>query len=107
MRLKTVLTGHAERRLQQRGLSKFQIDLIADWGIEVPVGRGSGVQACTALQLDRRGLRRVAAYLGKDGGPLVDAMRGTRLVMAGGKVVSVMHRHKRLREKNRSWRIAA
>lgn len=101
-----LMTQHAEIRSQQRGLSAVQIELLLAWGVEIAAGVGRNGEACRIVELDHRGLKKARSFLGKDGAALLDRLRNVRLVMRGGKVVTVMHRLKKTKEKCRPWREA-
>lgn len=98
------ITHHAAIRSQQRGLSAGQIELILEWGVEVAAGVGRHGEACRIVELDHRNLKKLRSFLGKDGATLAERLRNVRVIVQGGRVVTVMHRLKKTKEKNRPWR---
>ena len=89
---------HAVTRLQQRGISLNEIDLLIQFGEAFSAGDG-----CSRVIMDRDGARRVADYLGNDSSALARRLRNLGAVVEdqSGRVVTVFHRYNRTLRKFR------
>lgn len=74
------LTKHASQRLAQRALSMSEAELIVNFGTEIEDGYFFLEQDCAALE---RELKNAAQQLRK--------LRGKRLVVADGSLVTAYH----------------
>ena len=81
------LTRHAAKRLQQRGISPFVIELLERFGSTM---RCSGAER---LFFDKPALRRLKAYLGGDRGlnAMEEWLRVYLVLSDTGDVVAVAH----------------
>lgn len=78
-----VMSRHAERRAQQRGISRDEIEALVSWGRPVPVGGGASSYTLT---------RAMAAGLAAEGVPAaaIERLPLRVVVVAGdGRVVTV------------------
>ena len=86
-----VVSRHARKRMQQRGIGQSAIDALLDFGREHHDHRGAIV-----VMLDRAATRRIARGGARNAD--VDALRGLyAVVTADGCVCTVGHRTRRLR----------
>ena len=90
--MKPSVSGHAQARMQQRGIARAAVDCLLDYGREHHDHHGAVI-----VMLDRAGTRRISRY-GAVRANELDALRGLYAVVANdGCVCTVGHRTRRLR----------
>ena len=91
-RMEPKVSRHAQARMQQRGIARFAVDCLLDYGREHHDHQGAVI-----VMLDRAATRRLARFGAMRAGEL-DAMRGLYAVVNNdGRVRTVGHRTRRLR----------
>lgn len=86
--METLLTHHAECRMQQRSITQLEMELILIYGSE------SYSHGCTRCSLDRRAYKRLRKDLERLMGR-IDSLQGKYVVSASdSSVVTVGHKHK-------------
>lgn len=86
-----LMTRHAQRRCQQRGLSPIVIDLLLKFGSSEPAGAGT-----TRVFIDKAARRRVQAYAGPLTSKLSEHLDVYAVLGADGRVITAAHRTERI-----------
>jgi hypothetical protein len=84
---KNIHTIHSSLRSRQRCIPNNAIELVLDFGISVPVGRGA-----ESYSFDNRSWRQACDYLGIDVRQY-EKYRNIYVIVAGGTIVTVAWRH--------------
>ena len=90
--LARMLTRHARSRMQQRGIPPAQVERILRYGREQHDRHGGVI-----VYVDRNARRRAE----RDGGATaaeLDRLAGLYVVVAAGRVATVGHRYRRIRD---------
>ncbi|MEI8282662.1 MAG: hypothetical protein WCG75_09685 [Armatimonadota bacterium] len=83
-------TQHSQVRAQQRGIPPLIIDLLIQFGVRKPAGKGA-----ETLYFDKRTKKELQIYSGGLMGKLSGAL-DVYAIVVGDKVVTVGPRHKRI-----------
>lgn len=84
------LSKHAERRMEERGISSVDVQFLMLWGESVPQKGGAVVLRLSRRERKRaeKSLLRLLEYVRRDNSPY--------LVLENGQVVTVGHEYRRL-----------
>lgn len=85
-----ILSQHAQKRSQQRGVPPLLVDLLIRFGKESSAGKGA-----SRYELDKQAKKRIQSYAGPSLGGLQDRLNIFVVVSGGGEVITVGHRYKR------------
>ena len=92
--MELAMTLHAQRRLQQRGIPSFVVDLLDQFGAMERCG------GADRLYFDKAARRQLSDHFGAKHLPLFEKwMRVYAVVSDTGYLVTVAHRHRRLKKK--------
>lgn len=86
------MTGHAQRRCQQRAIAPWVVDLLLQFGRSESAGDG----ACTIF-MDKASRRRLKAYAGPLAGAMEAHLNVYAVVASDDQVITVAHRCKRIK----------
>jgi len=85
-------TQHAEKRLQQRGIPPFIIDLLLDYGECQHDKKGVEI-----LYFNTKSKKQLHVYLGPIGKKLLSGYSDIYAVVSKGQVITCGHRYKHIR----------
>lgn len=90
-----VLTKHALERMQQRGISRFDVDMLFRFGSTIYV------HGAKAKIFDKRSIKKINSYLGKNAKSIIESHRNIYLLLSENNiVVTVAHQTKHLKSKH-------
>jgi len=84
-------TKHAQKRLQQRGIPPFIIDLLLDFG-ECQHQKGGDI-----LYFNTKSKKQLHTYLGQNGKKLLSEYSDIYAVVSDGTVITCGHRDKHIK----------
>jgi len=82
-------TGHAVKRMHQRGIPEMAIDLLLRFGAEERAGKGS-----SSFFWDKASEKRLKAYAGSGYAKLKELFDCYVVVADDGEIITVAHRYK-------------
>lgn len=90
--LQNALTGHARRRMQQRGIPLLVVQLIEQFGCRMHQNKG------IEMYLDKRSRQKIAGHLGHALYAHLEKHMNAYLIECDGYIVTVGHKTSRVRK---------
>lgn len=85
------LSTHAQQRMQQRGITKVEVDWLCRFGGGILVKGGE------MLWFNKKAMKRLKRYLGRTYAKFEKQVKGIYIVIVGSVIVTVGHRYKKIK----------